>query len=69
MTAHEFQLFGCRFTLACWGIFEAVDGQVHVAPCNAEGDLSEPHELTWRCPCNPEHDEGICSHNDCHVEH
>lgn len=67
--SHEFQVFGCRFEVRCWGVFVAEDGSRHVAPCTPEEYLAEPHQLDWRCPCSPEYVDGICAHNIFHVEH
>lgn len=67
--SHDFQFGGCRFVLKAWGIFE-VEGQgPHVAPCDAQGYLEEPHQLDFDCPCKPEFSDGVCAHNLFAVEH
>jgi hypothetical protein len=60
--SHEFEIFGVEFSLRGWGVFFGEDGQRHVAPCTLEGELLEPHQLDWHCPCKPEFDQGVCSH-------
>ncbi len=35
-----------------WGTFDLED-VVHVAPCDASGDLDEDHTLDVRCACHP----------------
>lgn len=67
--SHDFELFGCSFTLQRWGIFLAEDGCAHVAPCDPNNDLEEPHELTWQCPCKPKYEDGVCAHELFSVEH
>ena len=37
-----------------WGTFDAIDGNVHVAPCDEDGDVTRGHMLSTCCPCGPE---------------
>lgn len=36
-----------------WATFEAGDGDVHVAPCDENGEVIGGHLLARYCPCEP----------------
>jgi hypothetical protein len=45
-----------------WGTFQAQDGNVHVAPCDDEGDLLNGHLLAAYCACGPKIEKHVnCS--------
>lgn len=47
-----------------WGVFRQTEPP-HSAPCDDEGYLLPPHELSEDCPCKPDLHEGwIWAHND-----
>jgi len=47
-----------------WGVFHQTEPP-HSAPCDDEGYILPPHELSENCPCNPKLHEGrIWAHND-----
>jgi len=49
-----------------WGVFHPEGGDApHSAPCDDQGYLLPPHELSIECPCRPSLYEGwIWAHND-----
>lgn len=58
-----------------WGTFSVVyedDGtlhSVHVVPCQSNGEVRKPHEVTEWCPCRPAHspkDPMVIVHNEIH---
>ena len=36
-----------------WGIYQDEYERWHIAPCDEQGRLDEPHVLSPTCPCNP----------------
>lgn len=44
-----------------WGVFDLQDlGEVHVAPCDDGGYVTNGHILQTDCPCQPEvEDQGL----------
>jgi hypothetical protein len=49
-----------------WGHFyDTPDGSMHVAPCDKQGNLLEPHILSETCQCKPDWiDNKYWVHND-----
>jgi hypothetical protein len=48
-----------------WGVFARPFMQeTHVAPCDDDGKLLEPHALTQFCNCEPRFEEDLWLHQD-----